>query len=112
MSAVVAQASLTPPPTTIELEARRIVIVFGIFAILTGVALFVIWYCYVRIKYPNFVNLSGQITNCIGVVVSYVPEGLPVCVTISLAIVAQILVKKYRVLVTRLGTVETLGLYE
>ena len=38
-----------------------------------------------------------------------VPEGLPVAVTITLALIAFRLVKRHNVMVTKLGMVETLG---
>jgi sodium/potassium-transporting ATPase subunit alpha len=54
-------------------------------------------------------NEATAMTNMIGIIVAYVPEGLPISVTVGLTLIAKRLCKKYNVMVTRLGTVETLG---
>jgi magnesium-transporting ATPase (P-type) len=48
-------------------------------------------------------------TNIVAVIVAFVPDGLPVSVTMTLSLIAYRLVSKYEVVVTKLGTVETLG---
>ena len=48
----------------------------------------------------------GNITNSIGMVVAFIPEGLPAAVTLVLTIVAKRMYKQ-KVLVKSLATVET-----
>lgn len=46
--------------------------------------------------------------DCVSVAIAYIPEGLPIAVTASLTITANIM-KKNKVLCKSLKTVETLG---
>lgn len=48
----------------------------------------------------------GNVTNSIGMVVAFIPEGLPAAVTLVLTIVAKRMYKQ-KVLVKSLATVET-----
>lgn len=48
------------------------------------------------------------IVDCVSVAIAYIPEGLPIAVTASLTIAAN-LMKKNKVLCKSLKTVETLG---
>ncbi len=43
------------------------------------------------------------------VIIVFVPEGLPIAVTVTLSVIAKELCAKYNVLVRRLGVVDTLG---
>jgi sodium/potassium-transporting ATPase subunit alpha len=49
-----------------------------------------------------------MISSVIGVVVAFIPEGLPICVTLTLSIIAKRMARQ-SVLVKSLPTVETLG---
>jgi len=93
------QAESAETPLSIEIH-RFILIISGV-AISLGVTFFIfgVGYGY------------GFITNivfCIGIIVANVPEGLLATVTVSLALTAQRMSKKY-VLVKNLESVETLG---
>eukprot|EP00953_Heterococcus_sp_UTEX-ZZ885_P038804 19906-Heterococcus_DN1.PRE.1 len=47
--------------------------------------------------------------NAIGVIVAFIPEGLPLALTMGLTLIARRLCYDHAVLVKRMGTVETLG---
>jgi sodium/potassium-transporting ATPase subunit alpha len=66
------------------------------------------WAAWLRKNFPGFETASGAIINSIGCLTAFVPQGLPVCVALSLTIVARKMAKRH-VLVKNLATIETLG---
>ncbi|KAI0360249.1 calcium ATPase transmembrane domain M-containing protein [Trametes cingulata] len=66
------------------------------------------WAAWLRTSYPGFETASQAIVNSIGCLTAFVPQGLPVCVALSLTIVAKRMAKR-NVLVKNLATIETLG---
>lgn len=91
---------------------------------LFGISLLV-WGAWLRKSYPAYETASGAIINSIGCLTAFVPQvilihsihilcahsilqGLPVCVALSLTIIAKRMAK-HNVLVKNLATIETLG---
>jgi len=68
----------------------------------------IVWAVWLRTSYPGFISPSSAIINSIGCLTAFVPQGLPVCVALSLTIIAKRMSKR-NVLVKNLATVETLG---
>ncbi|KAL6299303.1 calcium ATPase transmembrane domain M-containing protein [Sparassis latifolia] len=68
----------------------------------------IVWGAWLRKSYPGYETASGAIINSIGCLTAFVPQGLPVCVALSLTIVAKRMAKR-NVLVKNLATIETLG---
>ncbi|TBU28284.1 calcium ATPase transmembrane domain M-containing protein [Dichomitus squalens] len=68
----------------------------------------IIWAAWLRRSFPGFETASVAIVNSIGCLTAFVPQGLPVCVALSLTIVAKRMAKR-NVLVKNLATIETLG---
>ncbi|KAK9711850.1 hypothetical protein K7432_007537 [Basidiobolus ranarum] len=77
-------------------------------AITTGVLIMIIWGAWLRPTYPTFISFSEVLVNTIGVIVAFVPDGLPFAITLTLTLVARRMAKN-KVLVKNLSTVETLG---
>ncbi|RIB24813.1 hypothetical protein C2G38_1997693 [Gigaspora rosea] len=92
----------------LQKEITKFVIIITCLAIITSSLTLIIWASWLRSSYPNFINLSGALINAIGVLVAYVPEGLPIAVTLTLTLVARKMAKQ-KVLVKNLTVVETLG---
>ncbi|KIN98259.1 hypothetical protein M404DRAFT_968279 [Pisolithus tinctorius Marx 270] len=67
--------------------------------------LFGVW---LRTSYPGYDTVSIAIVNSIGCLTAFVPQGLPVCVALSLTVIARRMSKRH-VLVKNLATIETLG---
>jgi len=63
---------------------------------------------WLRKSYPGYENISNAIVNSIGCLTAFVPQGLPVCVALSLTVIARRMAKR-NVLVKNLATIETLG---
>jgi len=96
------------PSTSLGLEIRRFVLVIGGFAFGTGIIVLIAWGAWLNIQYNGFLNTSGIIGTAIGCIVAYVPEGLPICVTMTLTLIAKRMGKQ-NVLVKTLPIIETLG---
>ncbi|KAK0345692.1 hypothetical protein LTR02_005256 [Friedmanniomyces endolithicus] len=68
----------------------------------------IVWATWLRKTYPDWITVPILIVDCVSVAVAFIPEGLPIAVTASLTITAQIM-KRNKVLCKSLKTVETLG---
>ncbi|KAG1816771.1 uncharacterized protein BJ212DRAFT_1430271 [Suillus subaureus] len=78
-------------------------VAFSMFGI--SLLLFGVW---LRTSYPGYDTISLAIMNSIGCLTAFVPQGLPLCVALSLTIIARRMSKRH-VLVKNLATIETLG---
>ncbi|PKY27748.1 calcium ATPase [Rhizophagus irregularis] len=102
-------SSATDSETTIlQREITRFVLVIAALSISTGVILMILWATWLRVTYPGFLNLSGMLVNAISVIVAFVPEGMPVCVTLCLTLIAKRSFRQ-KILCKTLPVVETLG---
>jgi sodium/potassium-transporting ATPase subunit alpha len=63
---------------------------------------------WLRKSYPEWISVPLLIVDCVSAAVAFVPEGLPIALTSSLTIVANIM-RKNKILCKSLKTVETLG---
>lgn len=63
---------------------------------------------YLRTSYPDWINVPTLIVDCVSVAIAFIPEGLPIALTASLTITAN-LMRKNKILCKSLKTVETLG---
>ncbi|KAF7289881.1 Calcium ATPase transmembrane domain M-containing protein [Mycena indigotica] len=82
--------------------------------VVSGIALaffilsIVVWGAWIRRSFPGFETASLAIINSLGCLTAFIPQGLPICVALSLTIVARRMAK-HSVLVKNLATIETLG---
>lgn len=95
-------------PTILQKEITRFVTIIAGLSISTGIVLMILWVAWLRVYYSGFLTLSGMLVNTIGVIVAFVPEGMPVAVTLCLTLIAK---RSYRqkILCKTLPVVETLG---
>jgi len=100
--------SQSSEPSTLHQEINRFVIIIAVLSLSTGIVAFLGWFAWLRVKHPDFLALNSQIVNCISLIVAFVPEGMPVAVTVTLALIAADM-SRSNVLVKNLGVVETLG---
>jgi sodium/potassium-transporting ATPase subunit alpha len=63
---------------------------------------------YLRKQHPGWINVPTLIVDCVSVAIAFIPEGLPIALTASLTITAN-LMRKNKILCKSLKTVETLG---
>ncbi|RSH91845.1 hypothetical protein EHS25_009215 [Saitozyma podzolica] len=106
----IAKLSSTGAPalTTIQREILRFVIIIVSLAITIALIVIILWAAWLNKDHYGFINTSTLVIDIVSVCVAFIPEGLPACVTISLAVIANTLAKN-KVLCKSLMTVETLG---
>ncbi|KAH7882722.1 calcium ATPase transmembrane domain M-containing protein [Phlebopus sp. FC_14] len=94
--------------TTIQKEIwffTKIISALALFFFCLSLLLYGVW---LRSSFPGYDTTSTAIVNSIGCLTAFVPQGLPVCVALSLSVVARRMAKRH-VLVKNLATIETLG---
>ncbi|KAF8232134.1 calcium ATPase [Tricholoma matsutake] len=94
--------------TTVQQEVWFFTKIISGLAISLFIIAIIVWAAWLRKSYPGFETASGAIINSIGCLTAFVPQGLPVCVALSLTIIAQRMAKR-NVLIKNLATIETLG---
>ncbi|EJT99446.1 sodium-potassium ATPase [Dacryopinax primogenitus] len=99
--------SATHMPTLV-IEILRFVLLIASMAIGVAVIIVILWGAWLHKAQPNFINVPTLLIDVVSVCVAFIPEGLPVCVTLSLARTAQVL-SQNKILCKTLSTVETLG---
>ncbi|SGY21437.1 BQ5605_C016g08237 [Microbotryum silenes-dioicae] len=97
-----------PVKTSLEVEISRFVLIIGSLACVVALSIVIFWFAFLRRYYPSFISVSALLINCVSVAVAFVPEGLPVCVTVSLTVIAGSM-KKKNIMCKTLSTVESLG---
>ncbi|KAJ7499921.1 hypothetical protein FB451DRAFT_1015261, partial [Mycena latifolia] len=106
---IAAQASRERPArTTLEVEILRFVLIIGGLALGVAALIVVLWAAWLRRDYPGFITVPGLLIDCVSVAVAFIPEGLPVCVTLSLTVIARAM-RSNAILCKSLATVESLG---
>ncbi|KAI0687168.1 calcium ATPase transmembrane domain M-containing protein [Cytidiella melzeri] len=94
--------------TTVQREVWFFTKIISTLALSLFIISIIIWAAWLRKSFPGFETASGAIINSIGCLTAFVPQGLPICVALSLTIVAKRMAKR-SVLVKNLATIETLG---
>ncbi|WVQ84457.1 hypothetical protein IAT38_006609 [Cryptococcus sp. DSM 104549] len=101
-------SSGAPALTTLQREILRFVIIIVTLAISLALLVIILWAAWLNRSHKGFITPATLVIDVVSVCVAFIPEGLPACVTISLAVVAHTLAKN-KVLCKSLMTVETLG---
>ncbi|KAK0634214.1 hypothetical protein B0T14DRAFT_508558 [Immersiella caudata] len=105
-------AKLTNEPkkglTTLEREVLNFVLIICSIMFFMIVVVVVLWAAWIRKTYPNWIDVPLLIVGCVSVAIAFIPEGLPIALTASLTISANMM-RKNKILCKSLKTVETLG---
>lgn len=94
--------------TTLQIELFRFIAVVATVIICLVVLVIILWATWIRHTYPEWINTPTLIIDLVSVVVSFIPEGLPISLTVCLIVVANRM-KQSKILVKSLNIVETLG---
>lgn len=97
-----------PRQTTLEKEIYGFVLVIVGFALSIALLVVILWAAWVNPKHKGFISPATLVVSLVSVCVAFIPEGLPVSITISLKVMANTLARN-KVLCKTLMTVETLG---
>lgn len=92
--------------TSLHVEIDRFVKVVCVCAFITGSVCTIGWAAWLRVAYPNYLTWQTLIVNLLSLVIAFVPEGLPLAVTMTLTVVAKRM-QKHNVLIKDLATIET-----
>ncbi|KIW95420.1 uncharacterized protein Z519_04004 [Cladophialophora bantiana CBS 173.52] len=105
-------AKLTSQPsigrTNLQKEVLRFVFIIVGLMVFMNIIVVAVWGGYIRQAHHNYINVPTLIVDLVSVAIAFVPEGLPIALTASLTITANIM-KKNNILCKSLKTVETLG---
>ncbi|KAL6705838.1 hypothetical protein ACN47E_006298 [Coniothyrium glycines] len=106
-------AKLTSNPKTdmtpLQKEILRFVLIISLFITCVVILIVVLWAAWLRESHPAWIDVPMLIVSCVSAAVAFIPEGLPIAVTTSLTIVANVM-RKNKILCKSLKTVETLGM--
>ncbi|KAI5362254.1 Putative P-type ATPase, HAD superfamily, P-type ATPase, transmembrane domain superfamily [Septoria linicola] len=106
----IAKLTSTPKAGLTPLQKEILYFVTIIVCLMITMVLIVIavWAGWLRKDHPEWISVSMLIISCVSVAVAFIPEGLPIAVTASLTITANIM-RQNKILCKSLKTVETLG---
>ncbi|KAJ2851579.1 hypothetical protein IWW36_001063 [Coemansia brasiliensis] len=94
--------------TLLQIEVQRLVNWLTSVSLAVGTLFIVLWAVWLRTEFPGFMSVSDALANGVGVLVTFVPGGLPISLTLAMTAIAKRM-QRYRLLVKNLTTVETLG---
>lgn len=97
-----------PALTTLQREIAHFVWIIVGCALSIALIIIILWAAWLNPKHKGFMSASTLVINVVSVCVAFIPEGLPISVTVSLSVIARTLAKN-KVLCKTLMTVETLG---
>ena len=109
LSKIASQVSNSMPITGLQKDLNHFVAIICSMAAVTVIIVALVWALYLRVYHADFMPLSAFIANAISVVVAFVPEGLPLAMSMGLSIIADRLCKEHKVIVKQLSIVETIG---
>ncbi|CAF1214539.1 unnamed protein product [Adineta steineri] len=75
--------------TNLHREVNRFVLFVLVADIISIFILWITWLGWLNHSHPTFITLTGNILNSIGMIVSFLPVGLPSAITLVLVIVAK-----------------------
>ncbi|EXF73237.1 calcium-transporting ATPase 1 [Colletotrichum fioriniae PJ7] len=94
--------------TLIQGEIWRFVRIIVVLTVLLALLIFAVWIAWLKRDHPSYMNVVQMLNNVMGCVVAFIPEGMPVAVTLTLMMAAWRM-KAVKILPKGLSTVETLG---
>jgi P-type E1-E2 ATPase len=106
----IAKLASEPKPglTLLEKEVLRFVTLIVAIMLTMIILVIIVWAAWLRKDHPGWINVPTLIVDCVSVAIAFIPEGLPISITASLTITANIM-RKNQILCKSLKTVETLG---
>ncbi|KAF9166587.1 hypothetical protein BGX21_000259 [Mortierella sp. AD011] len=94
--------------TIIQQEITRFVRIIVALTVILASIILIVWASWIRVDYPDFMPVVVLLVTLMGCVVAFIPEGMPVCVSLTLLMIARRM-RANNVLPKALTTVETLG---
>ncbi|CAG9975540.1 unnamed protein product [Clonostachys byssicola] len=95
-------------PTLIQREIWRFVRIIVMLTVILALLIVLVWVGWLRVDHSGYMNVVAMLNNVMGCVVAFIPEGMPIGVSLTLMMVARRM-KAVDILPKGLSTVETLG---
>ncbi|KAG6829256.1 hypothetical protein H0H92_005136 [Tricholoma furcatifolium] len=95
-------------PTLIQREISRFIRLIITFTVILALMILIVWIAWLHRDHRPYMNVVAMLNNVMGCVVAFIPEGMPIAVTLVLSLIARRM-KAINVLPKSLSTVETLG---
>ncbi|KAK8119650.1 uncharacterized protein PG998_004276 [Apiospora kogelbergensis] len=103
-----AMGDIKEAPTLIQMEIWRFVRIIVCLTVVLCLIIALSWAFWLRKDHPGYMSVVAMLTNVMGCVVAFIPEGMPIAVSLTLMMVAKSM-RLADVLPKGLSTVETLG---
>jgi sodium/potassium-transporting ATPase subunit alpha len=103
-----AMSDVKEVPTLIQREIWRFVRIIVCMTIVLASIIAIAWAAWLRTDHKGFMNVVAMLNNVMGCVVAFIPEGMPIGVSLTLMMIARRM-KAVDILPKGLSTVETLG---
>jgi sodium/potassium-transporting ATPase subunit alpha len=100
---------VTQKTTGLQIEINRFVFIIASFSVTTAIICILVWVLYLNTQHYGFMTSSSMIANAISVWVAFIPEGLPLSLSMGLTLIARRLGTVYHVMIKQLSIVETAG---
>ncbi|UJR28029.1 hypothetical protein I4U23_009288 [Adineta vaga] len=100
------RSSNTDEITGLHREVNRFILFVLCCTITSIIIIWISWIVWLNPVYPNYISFNANVINSVGMIVGFLPVGLPSAVTLVLVIVAKYM-SAQQVLVKSLQTVET-----
>ncbi|CAO3563511.1 unnamed protein product [Mortierella alpina] len=97
-----------PKTTIIQREITRFIRIIITMTVTLILIIFIAWIAWLRPTYPDFMSIASMLVTLMGCVIAFIPEGVPVCVSLTLLMIARRM-RENNILPKALSTVETLG---
>ncbi|KAG0046490.1 hypothetical protein BGZ83_008342 [Gryganskiella cystojenkinii] len=95
-------------PTIIQQEITRFVKIIITMTVLLILLILIVWLAWLHRLHPEFMSTATMLVTLMGCVIAFIPEGVPVCVSVTLLMIARRM-RDADILPKALSTVETLG---
>ncbi|KAH8655450.1 hypothetical protein BX600DRAFT_401577 [Xylariales sp. PMI_506] len=105
---VQAMSDVKAKHSLIQKEVWRFISIIIILTIFLALIIVIAWVAWLRRDHPEYMSLVTMLVITMGCVVAFIPEGLPIAISLTLMLIARRM-KKVNVLPKTLGVVETLG---
>ncbi|CAF4316277.1 unnamed protein product, partial [Adineta steineri] len=100
------RASNTDEITGLHREVNRFILFVLCCTVISIILIWITWMVWLHPTYPDYITFNANVVNSIGMIVGFLPVGLPSAVTLVLVIVAKYM-SAQQVLVKSLQTIET-----
>ena len=94
--------------TNLQKEITRFVFIIVALTLTLVIIMLITWVAWLRVDHFDFLNVSGFLTDLMGLVVAFIPEGMPIAVALTLSLIARRM-RDANILPKSLSTVEMLG---